>query len=301
MRLRPLTLARAKPAMPVAGEPLIRRIVRWLRSYDVTDVVVNLHYLPDTLSAVLGDGSDLDVRVRYSWEQPLILGSAGGPRLALPIIGAPTFFLVNGDTLCDVDLRALGAAHAQSGARVTLALTPNREPDRYGGVRVDTAGAVTGFVTRGSADMSYHFVGVQAVNADVFAPLSPAVPSASVGGVYDELIRTAPGSVRGFVHDGRFWDIGTPADYFSTSLEFMDQEGRGSSACGRNARVARSARLARSILWDDVEVGAGAVLDECIVTDGVRVPAGASHRRAMLVRPRSEPDAPGSSLVVPLS
>jgi ADP-glucose pyrophosphorylase len=50
-----------------------------------------------------------------------------------------------------------------------------------------------------------------------------------------------------------------------------------------------------SILWDDVEVGAGAQLDECIVTDGVRVPAGASHRREILVRGED-----GRTLVSPL-
>ena len=124
-RLRPLTDACAKPAIPVAGEPLIRRIVRWLAAHDVNDLVVNLHYLPHTLTAVLGDGSDLSVRVRYSWEQPRILGSAGGPRHALDIIGDDAFLIVNGDTLTDVNVRALVEAHHQSGALVTLALVPN--------------------------------------------------------------------------------------------------------------------------------------------------------------------------------
>src|SRR5439155_16440805 len=136
IRLQPLTLARAKPAMPVAGEPLVRRIIRWLRSCDVTDLVLNLHYLPDTLTAVVGDGADLGVRVRYSWEQPQVLGSAGGPRQALSILGANTFYLINGDTLTDLDLTAVATAHQQSGARVTLALVPNHEPQKYGGVHL---------------------------------------------------------------------------------------------------------------------------------------------------------------------
>ena len=49
------------------------------------DVVLNLHHLPETIAAVVGDGADLGVRVRYSWEQP-VLGSAGGPRHALPLL-----------------------------------------------------------------------------------------------------------------------------------------------------------------------------------------------------------------------
>src|SRR5437867_2464613 len=145
-RLRPLTEVRAKPAIPVAGEPMIRRIIGWLAQNGVTSIVLNLHHLPETLTAVVGDGSDLGARVRYSWEQPLVLGSAGGPRLALPILGADTFLLVNGDTLTDVDLHALDAAHAGSDALVTLALVPNREPHRYGGVRLDGDRNVVGFV-----------------------------------------------------------------------------------------------------------------------------------------------------------
>src|SRR5437867_11662461 len=136
-RLRPLTNVRAKPAIPVAGEPMICRIIAWLASRGgVTDLVLNLHHRPDTIAAVVGDGADLGARVRYSWEQPVVLGSAGGPRQALPILGADPFFIVNGDTITDVDLEALADAHVRTGALVTLALVPNREFDRYGGVVV---------------------------------------------------------------------------------------------------------------------------------------------------------------------
>ena len=90
-RLRPLTDVRAKPAIPVAGEPLIRRIVRWLAAHGVTDLVLNLHHLPQTRHrGRSATAATCRSRVRYSWEQPRILGSAGGPRQALPISSAPT-------------------------------------------------------------------------------------------------------------------------------------------------------------------------------------------------------------------
>jgi NDP-sugar pyrophosphorylase family protein len=227
-RLRPLTDLCAKPAIPVAGEPLIRRIVRWLAAHDVNDLVVNLHYLPHTLTAVLGDGSDLSVRVRYSWEQPQILGSAGGPRLALDIIGGDSFIIVNGDTLTDVDVRALVGAHRRSDALVTLALVPNREPEKYGGAIMKDDGTVTGFVARGpSAKGSYHFIGVQMVHAEVFRQLAPGQPAPSIGGLYDALIAAHPGSIRGYVSDAAFWDIGTPEDYAQTSAALAAREANG--------------------------------------------------------------------------
>jgi NDP-sugar pyrophosphorylase family protein len=220
-RLRPLTDACAKPAIPVAGEQLNRRIVRWLAAHDVNDLVVNLHYLPHTITAVLGDGSDLSVRVRYSWEQPRILGSAGGPRLALEIIGSDTFIIANGDTLTDLDVRALVEAHRQSDALVTLALVANREPEKYGGAIMTDDGTVTSFAPRGpSATGSYHFIGVQMVHAEAFRQLVAGQPAASIGGVYETLIAARPGSIRGYVSDAAFWDIGTPDDYAKTSAAF---------------------------------------------------------------------------------
>jgi ADP-glucose pyrophosphorylase len=53
---------------------------------------------------------------------------------------------------------------------------------------------------------------------------------------------------------------------------------------GRGTRIEDTARVTRSILWDDVAVGRDAVVDECIVTDGVVIPAGAEYRRAVIIR-----------------
>jgi mannose-1-phosphate guanylyltransferase len=220
-RLRPLTDVCAKPALPVGGQPLIRRIVRWLVASDVNDLVINLHYLPHTLTAVLGDGSDLSARIRYSWEQPQILGSAGGPRHALDLLGADEFVIANGDTLTDLDVCALVDVHRRSDALVTLALVANREPEKYGGAILEDDGTVAGFAARGvAAQGSFHFIGVQMVRAEVFRPLPPGKPAQSIGGLYDTLIAARPGSIRGFVSDAAFWDIGTPEDYARTCAAF---------------------------------------------------------------------------------
>ena len=285
-RLRPLTYVRAKPAIPVAGEPLIRRIIAWLTGYGIRDLVLNLHHLPETLTAVVGDGADLDARVRYSWEQPVVLGSAGGPHLALPLIAADTFFIVNGDTITDVDPRSVFRSHASSDALVTLALVRNTEPHRYGGVRLDGVGAVTGFVPRGpAAEGSYHFIGVQVAAAEVFRPLRDGEPVKSIGGIYDDLIRRQTGAVRGFVCDAAFWDVGTPADYLSTSAAFG---GGANVLSGRGVRIDPSAIVDRSVLWDDVVVDAGCRLERCIVTDGVRVKAGSRFQDMALVASKGD-------------
>jgi mannose-1-phosphate guanylyltransferase len=287
-RLQPLTLARAKAAAPVDGEPLARRTIRWLVGHGVRDLVLNLHHKPETITAAVGDGGDLGARVRYSWESP-VLGSAGGPRHALPLLldgaASRTFILVNGDTLTDVDLPAMADQHRRAGALVTMAVIPNPRPDKYGGVVIDADHAVTGFTRRGSQERSFHFIGPQVVEADAFSSLADGVPAESVAGLYPTLIAARRGAVMAFVSRAAFQDIGTPADLLQTSLDLAAADGRlDRPRWGRRVRVADSARITRSVLWDDVTVGAGAVLTECVVADGVDVPAGAVHTRSALVR-----------------
>jgi mannose-1-phosphate guanylyltransferase len=291
-RLHPLTTIRAKPAVPVAGTPLIRRIIKWLAASGVTDQVLNLHHLPATLTSVVGDGRDLGARVRYSWESPRILGSAGGPRQALPLIEAERFFLVNGDTLTDVNLEELARAHAEAGALVTLALVPNTEPQKYGGVELDAgrpAGRVVGFPRRGpGAARTGHFIGVQVVEAEAFRGLAQGEAMSTIPDLYDRLLRERPGSVRGVLTDAHFWDVGTAADYLRTSLAFTEREGLEAVSCGQGVRIDPTARVTHSVLWDDIDVGPRCRLDECIVGDGVRVPAGRSYKRSVLVNESGE-------------
>ena len=279
-RLRPLTMVRAKPAIPVAGTPMARRILHWLGSAGVTDAVLNLHHLPETIARVVGDGSDLGVRVRYSWER-VLLGSAGGPRQALDIIGADTFLIVNADTLTDADLEPLISAHAAGGALVTMAVVPNTEPERYSGLRVAESGAVLGVEPRGSTRPSFHFIGVQVANAKAFADLPKGRPANSVSDVYTRLIASRPGSIRAHLCNARFWDIGTVADYLATSRAFAaDGSPAGPMSPARGAR----SLFVDSIAWDDVELGERCQIRNCIVTDGVRVAPGAQYSNMVLLR-----------------
>ena len=281
-RLRPLTLVRAKAAVPVNGEPLARRVARWLAASGHRDQVFNLHHHPATIASCLGDGSDLGIRLRYYWEQP-VLGSAGGPRHALPLLtdgGAERFLIVNGDTLTNVDLGAMDEAHVRSGALVTMALSANPAPDKYGGVLVGD-GYVRGFTRAGSGEPSFHFVGVQVAAARAFNDLEDGVPSESVNWLYPRFLAANPRSIAAFVSDATFRDIGTPADCLRTSLELAAIE--GDRSIGRGAHIHPTAMIERSSLWDDVTVGRGARLVDCIVADGVHVPDGSVYERSAIV------------------
>jgi NDP-sugar pyrophosphorylase family protein len=289
-RLRPLSYVRAKGALPLAGEPLARRILRWLHAAGVREAVLNLHHLPHTLSGAIGDGSDLGMRVRYSWETP-VLGSAGGPKRALPLLrgsnsrSPESFLIVNGDTLTDVNIDALIASHRSSGALVTLAVIRNIERDKYSGIAADADGRFAGFIPRGSPDPSFHFIGVQIAETRAFESVPPNTPC-EVRTLYAALAAAQPGSIRLFPTTAEFLDIGTPADYLNTALLIAERE--SASSVGARTRVAADARVERSVLWEDVLVQEGAMLQECVVADGVVVPADTSWHGVTLRIPTSE-------------
>lgn len=284
-RLRPLSLVRAKAALPLAGRPLVFHILEQLRHAGVADAVLNLHHLPETITGRVGDGTALGLRVRYSWER-VPLGSAGGPKRAVPLVGAPTFLVVNGDTLAAMDIPGLIAHHHATGALVTMAVTPNDKPLKYGGMAVTAEGAVTGVVRRGDTSPSQHFVGVQVVQADAFRAVPTDVPWESVGTLYPALIAETPGSVRVFTGRGAFHDIGTPLDYLTAALRL----GTGAPAA---APQSDPGQVVDSVLWDGVTVGSGASLTRCVVTDGVDVPAGSTWIAQTLRRADGAP--PGAA------
>src|SRR5688572_15440700 len=261
-RLDPITRVLAKAAVPMAGKTLIERVLGWLKGQGIDDVVLNLHHRPETVTAIVGDGGELGLRVRYSWE-PVLLGSAGGPKQALtlwPELTGPCL-IVNGDTLTDLALAPLIEAHRSSDARATLAVVRNVRPDHYNGIRANPDHTVTEFVAKGHTDPTWHFVGVQVVESDVFDRVRIGEPAETVSGLYRDMVRESPGSVKVWPVDAPFLDVGTPADYISAVLSLAGTD----VVIEGDAVVDPSATLHRCVVWSGATIGAGAQLSDCVI------------------------------------
>ena len=119
-RLRPLTDRTPKPMVPIGSEPLIVHQLRWLRRGGLRDVVINLHHLGDQIEARVGNGHELGLRVRYSWEdEPLETG--GGVKRALAHLRPGPFVVLNGDVWTNYSFANLLALRPR---RAHLVLTP---------------------------------------------------------------------------------------------------------------------------------------------------------------------------------
>jgi NDP-sugar pyrophosphorylase family protein len=301
-RMRPLTLLRAKPVLPVLGRPLVASALERLRRAGVREVAVNLHHLPETVKAALGSGRRYGLRIRYVHE-PEILGTGGGPRALREFFGDGPCLLVNGDVLFDFDLRELVARHTASGALATLALRPLPDPRAYSTVITDRGGRILSIAGKPSAaaGTASMFASVHVLEPRLLSRL-PAGVSDSVRDLYQPLL--AEGALLlGVRQRGAWYDFGRPSLYRDAQLRMLrGRRGRGLVA-GAGARVARSARVGRSvlgagsqvaadarvsssILWEDAVVETGARVSRSIVTAGGVVRAG-ERAAGMIVMPRA--------------
>lgn len=118
-RLAPHTNILPKPLIPIGDMPILEVILRQLKAYGFTEVVLCIGYLGDLLEAYFGDGSKYDLAISYSREaEPM--GTAG------PLGIAPgldqTFFAMNGDLLTTLNFADMLRFHRSHGGPVTVGL-----------------------------------------------------------------------------------------------------------------------------------------------------------------------------------
>jgi NDP-sugar pyrophosphorylase family protein len=292
-RMRPLTLRRAKPTLPVLNRPLIHWTLERLAAAGVTDVVVNLHHRPASVRAVVGDGSEFGLRVIYS-EERRILGTAGGPRQVRGFFGSEPFLLVNGDVLFDFDLPQLLLRHRQAGARASLALLPNPAPRRYTPVVSGRDGWIRSIagrpavaqgrrgVSKTDRDVSL-FTGIHVLDPALLERLPPG-PSDSVRDLYLPLLESGE-SLLGVRVRGDWYDFGEPSRYLASQLALLGVGRRSRSRRSLihpEAVVAETARVTSSVVGPKAVIGEGAVVEESVLWGGARIGPGARVASAIL-------------------
>lgn len=203
-RMRPLSDRIPKPLLPVAGKPLIIRLVKRLARCGIADIVVNVSHLGELIEEALGNGTAFGVRIAYSREREA-LGTAGGMAAALPLLGAVPFMAVNSDVYSDFDFKRLEPVAdklSRTGELAHLVLVDN-PPHHAGGdffLDEDMVAA------HGGVRFTFSGIGVY----------QPALFSSVARGAKFQLAALlrepiAQCRVRGEHHGGLWVDVGTPA------------------------------------------------------------------------------------------
>ena len=143
-RLRPLTNMVSKPMVQMAGRPCLEHTIRLLRKYGVTDIVINLHYMPDAIRKHFGRGEKFGVNITYSYEDEL-LGTAGGVKNVEDFFEGEPFIVISGDAITDINLDIFYSYHKSQGNIATLGLKKVPDPTHFGVVRLNDVGHITDF------------------------------------------------------------------------------------------------------------------------------------------------------------
>jgi NDP-sugar pyrophosphorylase family protein len=212
-RLAPLTDTVPKPLVPVAGRPFLEHILDFLIAGGVREVVINLHHLGHLIERHLGDGARFGLRIRYSWEDP-ILDTGGGIKRAEPLLAGEPFVVVNGDSLLEIRLQDLVDHHRAHGSLVTMALRPNPDVARYGVIEVDADDRVRRVVGLPPGDVggplrSFMFPGLHVFDPAVFRWMDPDAAYSVIRVTYPRLLADGA-AVHGFVTSARWVNIDTP-------------------------------------------------------------------------------------------
>jgi len=145
-RLRPLTVGRPKPMVPIVNKPVLGHILDLLKHHGIVDVVITLQYLPAAIQDYFGDGSSLGMNLSYVVEESP-LGTAGGVKNAARHLD-DTFLVISGDALTDFDLQAMLDFHRDKKALATLALYSVKDPQQYGVLLTDEQGRIIQFLEK---------------------------------------------------------------------------------------------------------------------------------------------------------
>ena len=132
-RLRPLTDSRPKALVEVGGRSLLEITLARLKSYGVSDVIINAHHFADMLVQYLTSHNNFGLRIEVSRED-LLLDTGGGLKKASHFFlrdGSEAPFLVhNVDVISTIDLAQMVRFHQEQNALATLAVQ-QRETSRY--------------------------------------------------------------------------------------------------------------------------------------------------------------------------
>lgn len=295
-RMRPLTLRRPKPLVPVLDRPMIEHIVLGAIDAGVDDLLIVVGYRGHMVRDVLADGDRFGIAIRYELQETPA-GTGDAALLAEDFVGGEPFFLSWGDII--VSRRNYARLRrVWEGEHPDLLLTVNEVPDPYEGAAVYVEeGRVVRIIEkppRGTSTTNYNNAGIFILPPEVLR-ITRTVPVSDRGEreLPDAIqaLLASGAHVRALPIEGCWSDVARPAQVLrlnSALLEEAEYPGNAIKApgatlspgavaepphvVGANARVGEGSHLGPSAyVLQGVEVGDRCRLTNCLVLPGATV------------------------------
>ena len=320
-RLRPISYALPKLLFPVLGKPMVYWTLDLLDGVGITEVVLGVNYLAETLRARVGS-KYRRMTIKYSLEAQE-LGTAGPIKLAsIKTEMNETFIAMNGDVIAQIDLQDMLRHHQQSKALITDALHRVKDPARFGVVQMDSQKRIHRFVEKPkprTAPSRLVNAGIYVIEPDVLRLIPENRKTSLERQIFPYLAKE--GKLSGFEFSGYWFDIGNLTDFRKANFSLLrystrepghqarnasiatdavirrpvslgDNSNVDSKACigpntllGNGVRIRKNAEVSQSILFDDVTVGEDSQIYGAILSTDVKVGKGVKISRGCVISP----------------
>ena len=269
-RLRPLTIGRPKPMVPLVSKPVMGHILDHLKRQGITEIVVTLYFMPELIQSYFGDGSSLGMKIHYAVEETP-LGTAGSVKNAQEYLDEP-FVIISGDAVTDINLQEVIAFHQERGAEATLTLYRVPNPLEYGVIITDADGKITQFLEKpswGEVISDTVNTGIYVIDPSVLDLIERGVSTDWSKDVFPKLLESGR-PLYGYVAGGNWTDVGDIGEYMRASSDVLhrrvhtEEVGRhigGDIWVGEGVEIAADAQLYGPIfLGEEVQIKGGVVI-----------------------------------------
>jgi len=211
LNMRPFTFEMPKGLFPVGGKPILEHIIEMLRKFEYRNIILSIGHLGEKIKEYFGDGKKFGVNITYVFEDKEV-GTAGALYLASRYITSDTFLVVHGDILIDINFSDLISFHREQNTVATIALTSVVDPSSFGEV-VLHGSKITHFVEKPKKGMQTSQLiscGLYVFEKEIFNYI-PKKETSRLEEIFPRLASAK--KLSGFIFEGRWVDIGTPASY----------------------------------------------------------------------------------------
>ena len=313
-RLRPITLGRPKPMVPLLGRPVLEHLFLYLKKQGFDDLTVTLCAGAEQVMDHFGDGSELGLRLTWAAEEEKEkpLGTAGSVKRCLSALDGEDFLVVSGDCVCDFDLKPALDLHRSRNAEATLILCRSPRPTEFGLIATGADGRVERFLEKpswGQVDRDQVSAGLYILSPSALDGVEAGRAADFGKDVFPRLLREKR-RVYGCLLEGYWRDVGRPDAYLDCVRDAL--EGRVKVDMGLPERepglwsgapipegvevrppcwVAETVEFSGpcrigpyAVLSDGVSLGAGTKISRSVLMENASVGPGSRLRGAVLCR-----------------
>lgn len=218
-RLRPITETIPKALVEVAGEPFICRQLDYLHAQKIRRVILCIGYLGEMIEAVVGDGSKFGLDVLYSPDGPMLLGTGGALKQALPLLGEQ-FFVLYGDSFLPVDFAPIEKVFLESKKSALMTVLENGDRWDKSNVLFHKGELVEYNKHAPRPEMAFIDYGLGILTSPVLEAY-PVGQAFDLAEVYHAL--SLDGQLAGYEVHERFYEIGSLSGLKETEAYFLKQ------------------------------------------------------------------------------